>query len=146
MSNKELKKQWNNEIFLALFDNYTECDYKGYNNIKPLFKQGYIMNFQIAKNIFIEVKSEDLDFLSLEYIDGWHIISDIYETNTIENHFSSICNSKNFIALRNYVINFYSELVNNLSLFIYESEINENYIDNDIIKDFINLIIKEKLN
>lgn len=142
----KLKKQWNNAIFLALYDNYINIDYKGYNNIKPLFKKGYVMEFKISKNISIEVKSEDLDFLSLEYIDGWNVISDIYELNTIENHFSSICNSKNFISLRNYVINFYSKLVDSLSRFIYESEVNNDYIDNDIVKDFINLIIKEKLN
>ena len=42
-------------MWLKLYDNFKDCEYRGYNNIKPLFDDGYVLKFKLSEKITIEM-------------------------------------------------------------------------------------------
>ena len=142
---EQLKNQWKKELWLKLFDNFTNCEYHGYNNIKPLFDSDYVLEFDLSEKLKVQLKNSNLKYASKEYSDEWYLCGD-YENNQITEKYDLIWNSNKFIELRNYVINFYSELIDFTNKLIYDFEINDEPIDNDMIKDYINTYLNEKLN
>ena len=140
----ELKNQWKKELWLKLFDNFTNCEYHGYNNIKPLFDDGYVLEFKLSEKITIELKVDDLK-QPLQYCDFWLLTGD-YDINKLNNRYMNIWDTDKFEQLRKFVINFYSDLIDFTSQLVYTFEVNEEELDNYIIKDELNNYLNEHLN
>lgn len=143
---ENLKKQWKNEIYLSLFDEFEEVEYHGYNNIKPLFDEGYVMTFNISDKLQIELKNKNLKYATEQYSDEWCLVGD-YDNNILIDKYNKIWNTEIFLELRRFIVEFYEDLCYEVTKFInfYECE-EENYIDNYIIKEFINNYLNEKFN
>lgn len=144
MKMEQLKNQWKKEMWLKLYDNFKDCEYRGYNNIKPLFDDGYVLEFKLSEKITIELKVDDLK-QPLQYCDFWSLTGD-YDINKLNNRYADIWDTDKFEQLRKFVINFYSDLIDFTSKLLYYFSIYDEPVDNDIIKDRINIFLNEKLN
>ena len=144
MKMEQLKNQWKREMWLKLYDNFKDCEYRGYNNIKPLFDDGYVLEFKLSKKITIELKVDDLK-QPLQYCDFWLLTGD-YNINKLNNRYMDIWDTDKFEQLRKFVINFYSDLIDFTSQLVYTFEVNEEELDNYIIKDELNNYLNEHLN
>lgn len=139
---EQLKNQWKRELYLSLYDNFTNCEYHGYNNIKPLFDSDYVSEFDLSEKIQVQLKNSNIPYASEDYSDEWFLCGD---WDNLNDKYNLIWNTEKFRELRKFVINFYNELINFTSKLLYDFSIYDEPIDNDIIKDQINIFLNEKL-
>ena len=140
----ELKKQWKKELWLKLYDNFIGCEYHGYNNVKPLFDSDYVLEFDLSEKLKVELRNSNLQYATLEYCDEWLICGE-YTAETLIDKYDLIWDTKKFEELRKFVVNFYDELIDFTSKLLYDFSIYDEPVDNDIIKDQINVFLSEKL-
>ena len=142
---EKLKKQWKSEIYLSLFDEFEDIEYYGYNNMKLLFDKDYVMTFNLSDKLQVELKNEALKHVTENYSDEWRLVGD-YDNNTLIDKYDIVWKTDAFVELRKFVVEFYDALCYRVSKLVtvcyYEDEI----IDNDTIKDFINNYLNENLN
>lgn len=140
----ELKKQWCKELWLKLYDNFTNYEYHGYNNIKPLFDNDYVLEFDLSEKLKVELRNGNLPHTTFEYSDEWFLTGE-YDINILRDKYNLIWNTEKFRELRKFVVNFYNELIDFTSKLLYDFSIYDEPVDNDIIKDQINIFLNEKL-
>ena len=140
---EQLKNQWKREMWLKLYDNFKGCEYHGYNNIKPLFDDD-VLEFKLSEKITIELKVDGL-IQPLQYCDFWLLTGD-YDINKLNNRYTDIWDTNKFEQLRKFVIDTYNDLIDFTSKLLYDFSIYDEPVNNDMIKDYINNYLNEKLN
>lgn len=140
----ELKKQWRKELWLKLYDNFTNCEYHGYNNIKPLFDNDCVLEFDLSEKLQVQLKNGNLPYTSFEYSDEWFLTGE-YDINILKDKYDLIWNVEKFKELRKFVVKFYDELIDFTSKLVNDFDANDEPIDNDTIKEQINIFLNEKL-
>lgn len=140
---EQLKNQWKRELYLNLYDNFTNCEYHSYNNIKPLFDSDYVSEFDLSEKIQVQLKNSNIPYASEDYSDEWFLCGD---WDNLNDKYNLIWNTEKFKELRKFVVNFYNELINFTSKLLYDFSIYDEPVDNDTIKNQINIFLNEKLN
>lgn len=137
---EQLKNQWKKELWLKLFDNFTNYEYHGYNNIKPLFDSDYILEFDLSEKMQVQLKNSNIQYATENYSDEWFLCGD---WDNLTEKYNLIWDTNKFKELRKFVVNFYNELISFTSRLVSEFD---DYIDNEEIKEYINTYLNEKLN